>query len=78
MKINLNQTMISLCDAYHAGKLTKAEYRSQRSRELERISEQAEEYSRKPSSPLKKYKKHIMTSAVLFIVSIFIVIVLLA
>tara|TARA_R110000850_G_scaffold32332_10_gene89046 strand:+ start:169 stop:405 length:237 start_codon:yes stop_codon:yes gene_type:complete len=77
MKINLNQTMISLCDAYHAGKLTKAEYRSQRSKELERISGESEEFSRSFSNSSGKCKKHIMLSGVLFIFSIFIVIVLL-
>ena len=76
MNINLNQTLLSLCDAYHAGKITKAEYRLQRSVELDKLSEQAEAFSEKPSLHSEKWKKHIMVSAVLVVFSIIVIAVL--
>ena len=68
MKINLNQTLASLGNAYHAGKLTKEEYRIQRSIELDGLSEQVE----KSSGHFNKKRKHITISVVLFIVVSFI------
>tara|TARA_R110001592_G_scaffold49482_4_gene154286 strand:+ start:7522 stop:7764 length:243 start_codon:yes stop_codon:yes gene_type:complete len=77
MNINLNQTLLSLCDAYHAGKLTKDEYRKQRRIELEKLSEHADEYSRQLLSRSGKREKHIMLSAVLFLIATFVVITVL-
>ena len=77
MNINLNQKLLSLCDVYHAGKLTKAEYRIQRCIELERLSEQAEKESNKLALHSDKRKKHIIVSVVLFLVFSFIVVLIL-
>lgn len=77
MGINLNQTLTSLSAAYHAGKLTKTEYRQQRATELERLSQYAEESSRECLSGSKNRKKHITVSAVLFGILVSIVIVVL-
>ena len=78
MNINLNQKLLLLCDAYHAGKLTKDEYRIQRCIELESLNEQAEELSRDlPSDSARWKKKHIMLSAVLFLIATFVVITVL-
>tara|TARA_R110001592_G_C13186681_1_gene751714 strand:- start:101 stop:340 length:240 start_codon:yes stop_codon:yes gene_type:complete len=76
MNINLNQKLLLLCDAYHAGKLTKDEYRIQRCIELESLNEQAEELSRDlPSDSARWKKKHIMVSVVLLAILAVIVVV---
>lgn len=77
MNINLNQKLLSLCDDYHTGKLTKDGYRIQRCTELERLSEQTEEESKKLALHSDTRKKHIIVSVVLFFVFSFIVFLIL-
>lgn len=76
MNINLNEKLLTLVDAYHAGKLSKEDYRAQRAIEFERLNALSEESDRKPPVFSVKVKKHIMVSVVLFVVLISIIAVM--
>jgi hypothetical protein len=76
MKINLNKKLRALGDAYHAGKLSKDDYRVQRRIEFERLNEQDEESGSELPTRTGKTKKHIMVSVVLFVISIFTIVMM--